>query len=150
MATGGNDNSVVLWRKGAGNHVPNVVTINGVPSKFKVGEVFVLEDLQFDQSSYALRIDAKKELDKLLGVLIKYPTLEIKLEGHTSNEGDENKNMKLSKQRVESARNYLISKGIKADRVMVRGFGEANPRADNSTIAGRIANRRIEMRIIKI
>lgn len=150
LATGANDHKVVLWRKGEEKKVPDVVRLNGVPTTFKVGDVFVLEDLQFDQSSYALRVDAKKELDKLVQILRKYPAMQIQLEGHTSNEGDAKKNMDLSKQRVMSARNYLISKGVKGDQVMVKGFGENKPRADNSALIGRIANRRIEMRIISI
>ncbi|MGB0524784.1 MAG: OmpA family protein, partial [Flammeovirgaceae bacterium] len=126
------------------------IVLKGVPSRFKVGEVFVLENLQFDQSSYALRKEAVQELNNLKKVLHQHPNMEIVLEGHTSNEGDEAKNMELSKQRLESARNYLIARGIDADRVGVKAFGETKPRADNSTIAGRIANRRIEMRIVKL
>lgn len=150
LATGSNDGKVFLWKKGNGNRSKLDFVLKGVPSKFKVGEVFVLENLQFDRSSYALRRDATKELDELVKVLRYYKRMEIVLEGHTSNEGDDTKNMTLSKQRVESARNYLIAKGISAERVMVKAFGEKNPRADNSTIAGRIANRRIEMRISKL
>lgn len=112
------------------------------------GETFVLEGLQFDQSSYALRPDARKELDKVLYWMKKYPLLSIALEGHTSDEGDADKNLQLSIRRVTSAKNYLAGNGIAEERITTQGFGEEQPIADNGTATGRVKNRRIELRIL--
>ena len=72
----------------------------------------------------------------------------VEIEGHTSSEGSEELNQKLSEDRANSVRNYMISKGIAAERVTAVGYGPSKPKADNSSEAGRKANRRIEIRVL--
>ncbi|MDO9468987.1 MAG: OmpA family protein, partial [Thiobacillus sp.] len=59
--------------------------------------------------------------------------------------GSDAYNMRLSKQRAEAVRNFLISRGVAADRLTAKGYGEAQPVADNATEEGRFKNRRVEL-----
>ena len=72
----------------------------------------------------------------------------IEIEGHTSSEGSESFNQKLSEDRANSVMEYMISKGISKDRVSAVGYGSSRPKEDNGTEAGRKANRRIEIRVV--
>ena len=65
--------------------------------------------------------------------------------GHTDSKGKDDYNMKLSQERAEAVRNYLISKGIAAERLTAKGYGETKPVADNATEEGRTQNRRVEL-----
>ena len=76
-----------------------------------------------------------------------YPTIVIRVEGHTDNRGSNSYNQQLSQDRADSVMNYLLSVGIDAGRVMAVGFGEEVPSADNATESGRAANRRVEFHI---
>ncbi len=77
------------------------------------------------------------------------PSLVIEISGHTDNTGTTEINMKLSQDRADAVRNYLIRKGISAERVTAKGYGDTEPVADNSTDEGKAKNRRTEVRIIK-
>jgi outer membrane protein OmpA-like peptidoglycan-associated protein len=71
----------------------------------------------------------------------------LKLSGHTDNQGDAAKNMLLSEKRAKAVKKYLVSKGVKADKVITEWFGPDKPIADNTTEAGRQKNRRVEMKV---
>ncbi|MBI3518460.1 MAG: OmpA family protein [Bacteroidetes bacterium] len=71
----------------------------------------------------------------------------LKLSGHTDNQGDAAKNMVLSEKRAKAVKKYLVSKGVKADKVIAEWFGQTVPIADNTTEAGRQKNRRVEMKV---
>lgn len=73
----------------------------------------------------------------------------IQLEGHTDYLGDPAKNMKLSEQRVEAVRSYLVSKGIHKNRIKLKAFGGTMPLSRDNTPEGHRLNRRVEMRILK-
>jgi outer membrane protein OmpA-like peptidoglycan-associated protein len=75
------------------------------------------------------------------------PTMKIKIEGHTDNAGDDDKNMKLSEDRAAAVKTYLVSKGVSEDRITSEGFGETMPIADNNTAAGKTKNRRVELKV---
>jgi outer membrane protein OmpA-like peptidoglycan-associated protein len=72
----------------------------------------------------------------------------LQISGHTDNVGDDDSNLILSKKRAEAVKNYLITKGIATERLMVEYFGETKPVADNTTSEGRAKNRRVEMKIV--
>jgi outer membrane protein OmpA-like peptidoglycan-associated protein len=101
--------------------------------------------IEFAVASAVLKPESYKVLDD---VVAKIKSLcewdKITVAGHTSSEGTDAYNMKLSKDRAESVRKYLVSKGIDAARLDVAGFGESKPIADNATEAGRAKNRRVE------
>lgn len=69
----------------------------------------------------------------------------LQVEGYTDNIGSDDFNQKLSEQRAEAVRDYLISQGVNEQTITAKGFGPANPVADNSTSQGRQANRRVEI-----
>jgi hypothetical protein len=71
--------------------------------------------------------------------------MDIEVAGHTDSMGSDAYNMKLSQQRAGAVRNFLISKGVAADRLTAKGYGESQPVADNATREGRIQNRRVEL-----
>ena len=76
-------------------------------------------------------------------------SLKVELGGHTDSQGADAANQALSQKRAESVRQYLLGKGIAADRVTAVGFGEAQPIADNNPPEGRKENRRVEFKIVK-
>ncbi len=87
-------------------------------------------------------------LQKLADIFQEYPKTVILIEGHTDSAGPEDYNMDLSKRRAESVAQYLIKQGVDADRFTVKWYGENQPKADNSTSAGKAQNRRVELGII--
>lgn len=111
--------------------------------------IFRLEDLHFDVNKASLRPASFKALDNLAYVLKIKSNLKVEIAGHTDSDGDDNENMKLSQARAESVINYLITKGIAKDRLVAVGYGEREPIADNSTVAGKQENRRTEARILE-
>ena len=70
------------------------------------------------------------------------PTVKVEIQGHTDNVGNDDANLKLSDQRAKAVYDYVIGKGIPADRLRYKGYGESQPIADNNTAAGRAKNRR--------
>jgi outer membrane protein OmpA-like peptidoglycan-associated protein len=86
-------------------------------------------------------------LDKVVTIMNENPGLMIKIESHTDNAGDDNTNMELSQARANAVKDYLVSKGISADRITAEGLGETMPIADNNTSSGRTKNRRTEIKM---
>lgn len=116
----------------------------------RVGEGIVVEFSSailfgFDQS--ALSSDAKTNLDKLVTVLNAYPDTDIEVQGHTDSKGTEAYNQSLSERRAKAVSDYILTKGITAERVTPKGFGETLPEYDNETEEGRAQNRRVEFLI---
>ena len=84
-------------------------------------------------------------LDGVAQSLVNYPLKDdLEVHGHTSSEGSNAYNMKLSQKRSQSVANYLASKGV-SNRLIARGYGESQPVADNSTEQGKEQNRRVEL-----
>ncbi|TJY66982.1 OmpA family protein [Sphingobacterium alkalisoli] len=90
----------------------------------KVGEKFVLENIYYDFDKHNIRPDAAIILDKLVTTLRNNPTLRIELSSHTDSRGSDSYNKKLSDRRAKSAVDYIVSKGIGADRLVAKGYGE--------------------------
>lgn len=102
----------------------------------------------FDTSKSNVKGTSATTLDKLAGIFKEYPNSDVLIEGHTDSAGPDDYNMKLSQQRAESVTNYLISKGIEANRFSTKWYGENQPKADNETTEGKAKNRRVELAII--
>jgi OOP family OmpA-OmpF porin len=108
----------------------------------------ILEQINFELNSAVITGARSFEiLDAVAGVLRMYPTITIRVEGHTDNRGSDSYNQQLSQDRADSVMNYLIQVGIDPSRLVAVGFGEEVPLADNNTNAGRAANRRVEFHI---
>jgi outer membrane protein OmpA-like peptidoglycan-associated protein len=116
----------------------------------KVVEVIktAFNNLEFATAKDIILDPSKPALDELALVLQDRPLWKLEISGHTDNVGDDNANLVLSKKRAEALKNYLISKGISAERLKTLYFGETKPIADNSTAEGRKKNRRVEMKIV--
>ncbi len=108
----------------------------------------VIKGIQFDRARATIRRQSEGTLKKAVAVLEKFPSIRVEISGHTSSEGDADFNQKLSQERAESVRQWLLDHGIAEDRIEARGAGSAEPIADNKTEAGRQQNRRIEFKIL--
>jgi len=109
------------------------------------GLVVNMADVLFETGKFALSQDAQLKLAKLSGIIQAHPGLNLAIEGHTDTTGTADFNMKLSQQRADTVREFLISQGMSPDTISARGMGQDNPVADNSTAAGRKQNRRVEI-----
>lgn len=109
------------------------------------GLVVNMGDVLFDTGRFTLRQVAQVKLARLAGIVLSYPGLRLESEGHTDNVGGEAFNQRLSEQRANSVREFLISQGIASDRITSSGKAFSMPVADNRTAAGRQRNRRVEL-----
>lgn len=89
-------------------------------------------------------------LDQVAATLQEYRSTAIDVYGHTDSTGSDSYNQSLSERRAQSVADYLVSRGINRVRIATRGYGESQPIADNTTEAGRAANRRVELRVVPI
>ena len=96
-----------------------------------------------------IKTESLTSLDELAGLLAKKTEWRLKISGHTDNIGNPKTNLLLSKKRAEAVKNYLVSKGIAADRFKVEWFGGTKPVTNNKTEEGKKKNRRVEMMIIE-
>lgn len=113
------------------------------------GKTTQLRAIQFVQSKAEFLPDAQPALEQLADFLRSNPTAEIELAGHTDNQGDFDENVRLSKQRVEVVKAYLVANGIAASRITTRGYGPTRPIGSNNAETTRQLNRRVEMTILK-
>lgn len=111
------------------------------------GLVLTLSDVLFETGDATLKVGAYTDLDKLVDFLNEYEERDIRIMGHTDSIGDEDYNMGLSQRRAAAVKDYLVSQGIGARRVVTNGRGESMPVANNDTAAGRQLNRRVEILI---
>lgn len=107
-----------------------------------------LYGLQFNSGQASLKESSESTLVKIEKLLKDSSDLVIEIQGHTDSQGDEKKNLVLSTARANAVKEALIKRGIQAERLKVKGFGERNPIADNKTQVGREANRRVELKKI--
>lgn len=120
------------------------------------GTVIVLENIYYDFNKSAIRKGAARELEGLVRLMETYQSMEIRLGAHTDCRGTDEYNLKLSEKRAESAKQFLVDRGIDADRIKTLGYGETQPRnrcdceVVECTESEHQYNRRTEVRIIGI
>jgi outer membrane protein OmpA-like peptidoglycan-associated protein len=110
---------------------------------------FNAKSIQFATGSARLLPAATKELDKLVAIMEEHPGFNISIEGHTDNTGKADFNQTLSQRRAEAVKDYLVKKGVSADRLAAAGFGQTQPVEDNKTSKGRAANRREDFKLVR-
>lgn len=121
------------------------VDINGCEIK----DIIELPGVNFETNSDRLLPGAERVLNDAAATLRKYPDLVVEVAGHTDSVGAADYNLSLSERRAVTVRDYLINAGAAEAKSYARGYGEADPVADNGTSEGRAKNRRVELRIIK-
>ncbi|QOI96638.1 MAG: OmpA family protein [Flammeovirgaceae bacterium] len=109
-----------------------------------------LNNIFFDFDKATLKPESFPELDRLVSLMKERPAMQVEIDGHTCDIGDEQYNLGLSERRAKSVQKYLISKGIEASRVAVQFFGETKPAVENTNRETRRKNRRVEFKIIKL
>ena len=115
----------------------------------EVGKAFSIDDIVFDSDSYLLTTKSKYILNGLSAYLLKNSHLKFAIIGHTDDLGDDEKNRQLSQNRSDAVKNYLIEKGIEAERLKAKGFGESKPKFPNTTDENRAKNRRTEFEVVE-
>ena len=103
----------------------------------------------FDTGKSSIKAESTSVMVDIIQILNEYPNAKFTVEGHTDSVGSASLNQKLSESRANSVRDFLIDKGIGADRLSAIGYGEDKPIATNNTRAGRTQNRRVEINLIK-
>ena len=99
----------------------------------------------FDLNSANIKGESKPVLEEVLGLLQSEPSWKLTIEGHTDSTGSSDYNQKLSLQRADAVKAYLVAAGIEVGRLQTKGFGSAKPVADNASELGRAQNRRVEL-----
>ncbi|HNZ42067.1 MAG TPA: OmpA family protein [Bacteroidales bacterium] len=117
--------------------------------KYDPPKVFTLENVFFDTGKSTLRAESFKTLNDLAEVMKLKPTLIIEIAGHTDNVGTPESNLKLSLNRANSVKNYLVNHGIATERISTKGYGDTQPVASNDSDDGRQKNRRTVVHILK-
>jgi OmpA-OmpF porin, OOP family len=115
----------------------------------EVGKVFKLNNVLFNRATATMVDSAYVELDIVYRMMMDNPGIYIELSGHTDNQGNARKNVELSQARVDVVKEYLVSKGIQADRITGKGYGGTIPLASNRTEDTRRLNRRVEFKVIQ-
>jgi len=115
----------------------------------EVGASITLKRVLFERSRPVLLTSSYDELDMVVDFLKENPKVEILLEGHTDNQGKHDLNMKLSRERTNVVKAYIVAKGIEERRIATKGYGGTRPIADNDSEDGRALNRRVEFKITK-
>jgi outer membrane protein OmpA-like peptidoglycan-associated protein len=105
----------------------------------------VLEGVNFDFDKAVIRPQDYAILDQNIVALKAWGDVDVEVAGHTCSIGTDEYNLGLSLRRAEAVRNYLVSKGVSAERLTVRGYGESRPAFSNDTREGRAQNRRVEL-----
>lgn len=133
---------------------PGLVELKGCPPApvLKVEEQKILEkafaSLEFATGKDIIKPVSLPSLNDLAKLMKEHAAdWTLKLSGHTDNQGDATKNLMLSEKRSKAVKKYLVSKGVKADKVIAEWFGQTVPIADNTTPEGRQKNRRVEMKV---
>jgi outer membrane protein OmpA-like peptidoglycan-associated protein len=112
------------------------------------GNTATINNLFFDLGKAALKPESEPELKRILQVMKENKALVIEISGHTDNTGSDEINNKLSLERANAVKDYLLNGLIESTRIRTKGYGKSKPKADNATEEGRQINRRVEIEIL--
>ncbi len=129
--------------------------IKEIPKEVKIVEeekllrVQLQSSLLFETGKFELLAQSRNVLLNVLELLKQYPQNKIVVEGHTDSVGSDEYNMKLSQNRADAVKKFLVENGIEETRIETKAYGKTKPVASNKTSSGRALNRRVEILIIK-
>ncbi|MEL6822846.1 MAG: OmpA family protein [Calditrichota bacterium] len=106
--------------------------------------------IQFETASADIRSLSHRIIDEIITILARYPEMNLEIGGHTDSSGDSNYNRQLSQDRAAAVKQFMINKGVAANRLAARGFGDTRPVASNASAAGRTQNRRVEFKVLEV
>lgn len=109
----------------------------------------VLRGVNFETNSDVLTAQSLPVLNEVASGLARHPHMKVELQGYTDSTGSAAYNLGLSQRRADAVREYLIRRGVAADQLLAKGYGEASPVASNATAAGRLSNRRVVMHVLE-
>ncbi len=109
------------------------------------GLIVNMSDVLFDTGKYTLKTNTQISLAKVAGILQSYPGLKLQVEGYTDSVGSDEFNQKLSENRADAVRDFLVGQGVQQTNIGATGYGKNNPVADNNTVQGRAQNRRVQL-----
>ena len=118
---------------------------DGCPVNKKENLDELKKGIQFKSGSATLTKNSYGTLNDIATLMLKIPSANLEVQGHTDNTGSEQKNLKLSQDRAQSVVDFLVKKGVPESRLRAVGYGPEMPIADNSTKEGRAKNRRVEL-----
>ncbi len=150
------DDISLVWLKPKEEEIKTVIvgstfeqdSVLEVKKDIKVGEKVSLKNIHFERNRSYITPESYLELNKLVQYMLRHPSMEIRINGHSDNTGMEFKNQRISEERAKAVFEYLISKGVQ-NKMYFKGFGSKQPLADNSTDEGKARNRRVEFEVIK-
>ncbi|MFZ5572067.1 MAG: OmpA family protein [Thermodesulfobacteriota bacterium] len=127
-----------------------VVDKNGCPiATLTAKGTYIVKGIQFDSAKWSFKPSSYEVMDQIVTVFETHPDVKFEIQGHTDNRGSAAYNLNLSEKRANAVKEYLIGKGVPADRITAKGYGLTMPVASNDTEDGRAANRRVEFKPIK-
>lgn len=129
-------------------NLPSSAT-NNAETTHTVGKVMRLDNLIFQAGSAKIASSSFQELNEVVTMLKNNPRMVIQLEGHTDFIGDAKANLKLSEDRVNAIKNYMVSKGSSKSKIKTKAFGGTMPLSRENTEAARQMNRRVEVRVLE-
>lgn len=119
-------------------------------TRLEADQILTREKVLFETDSAVLLPEGKALLDEVAAILTEHTEIsKVRIDGNADSTATQEYNQKLSEERSDSVRDYLVTKGIATERLVTRGFGENKPVATNATDAGRDKNRRVEFHIVE-
>jgi OmpA-OmpF porin, OOP family len=129
--------------------LPSTLSKTAETTPHTIGHIMRLDNLIFSVGTAKISTESHSELDEVVRMLKDYPKMVIQLEGHTDVKGDPKLNMKLSQDRVDAVKSYLVSKGSSKGRIKTKAFGGTAPLSKENTDTAHKMNRRVELRVLE-
>ncbi len=129
--------------------LPATVAKNSETTSHRAGHIMRLDNLIFAVGTARISTESHDELDEVVAMLKNNPNMVVQLEGHTDIKGDPKLNMKLSQDRVDAVKAYLVSKGSAKSKIKTKAFGGMSPLTRENTEEAHKMNRRVELRILE-
>lgn len=134
----------------SGRVIKDIELSTGKPSgSHNVGHVMRLDNLIFQLGKSKISPESYEELGLIVSMMQEQKDMVIQLEGHTDYQGNPKDNMKLSQERVDAVKKYLVSKGIHKGRIKTKAFGGTQPLSRDNTPEAHRLNRRVELRVLE-